>query len=81
MADTAFKTKINKQLSPIQKTGLHCRLSDWLPEGTEMDLSCLVGIVLFVPTLNNKSLGHIKILTTDHVCYDTQWGKKNKEIT
>ena len=43
-----------------------------------MDLSCLVGIVLFVATLNNKSLGHIKILTTDH---DTQWGKKNKEIT
>lgn len=81
MADTAFKTKINKQLSPIQATRLHCGLSDWLPEGTEMDLSCLVGIVLFVPTLNNKSSGHIKILTTDHAYYDTQWGKKNKEIT
>ena len=81
MADTAFKTKINKQLSPIQKTRLHCGLSDWLPEGTEMDLSSRVGIVLFVATLNNKSLGHIKILTTDQVCYDTQWGKRNKEIT
>lgn len=81
MADTALKTKINKQLSPIQATHLHCGLSDWLPEGTEMDLSRLVGIVLFVPTLNNKSLGHIKILTTDHAYYDTQWGKKNKEIT
>ena len=55
MAATAFKTKINKQLSPSKNTpalraiGLATRGNRDGP---------------IVP--NNKSLGHIKILTTDH---------------
>ena len=35
-------------------------------------MDCLVGIVLFDPTYNNKSLSHIKIITTEHACYDNE---------
>lgn len=65
MAATAFKTKINKQLSPSKNTPA-LRAIGLATRGNRDGLSCLVGIVLFVATLNNKSLGLIKILTTDH---------------